>query len=98
VHDRIQEAVGTTASLRARRHLVIAHVIAAQQSSSGEHDFTFDVVRQYNLASPLIDEPGTRDRVAALNLAAAERSMGVMARTSAADYLAKGLSLLGEDA
>jgi predicted ATPase/signal transduction histidine kinase/GAF domain-containing protein len=100
VHDRIQEAAytATTPRARAQRHLVIAHAIAAQQSSSREHDFTFDLVQQYNLASALIEQPGIRDTVAALNLAAAERSIGVMAHTSAADYLLKGLSLLGDDA
>ncbi|MFM0700664.1 trifunctional serine/threonine-protein kinase/ATP-binding protein/sensor histidine kinase [Paraburkholderia sediminicola] len=100
VHDRIQEAAyaAIDSSAREARHLAIAQAITAQRPLPEHRNFTFDIVHQYNLAVGLIVERCERDRVAELNLAAAETAMAVMGHSSAADYLAKGLSLLGDDA
>lgn len=100
VHDRIQEAAyaAIPPGECQRHHLRIARVIAAQAPSSGLPTSAFDLAHQYNLALPLLTDDAERDAVAAINLAAAEQAMTVMGHSSSAEYLAKGLVLLGSDA
>ncbi|CAD6534218.1 Serine/threonine-protein kinase PknD [Paraburkholderia hiiakae] len=98
VHDRVHEATYDLIheDERARAHLRIGRILAAQAPTEEERDI-FEIVNQYNRVITLIDVPQERERVVDFNLEAGRRARASSAYASALTYLSVGSELLGED-
>jgi PAS domain S-box-containing protein len=99
-HDRVQEAAYglIPEASRAKAHLKIGRLLAAQTPSESRNEAIFDIVSQLNRGAVLIASGRERLRLANLNLAAGRRAMSASAYASALTYLAAGAALLPDDA
>ncbi|WP_051329664.1 AAA family ATPase [Geminicoccus roseus] len=100
LHDRVQEAAYglVPPAERPALHLRIGRILAARLGGAPGSEFIFEIVGQLDRALELITDPEERERVAALNLAAAGRARAATAFGSAAAYLQAGQRLLPDEA
>jgi PAS domain S-box-containing protein len=99
VHDRIQEAAYSLIPerSRAKAHLRIGRLLAANAAEEKRHEAIFDIVNQLNRGVDLIVSGEERERLAEFNLLAGRRAKATVAYASALGYLAAGTALLPED-
>lgn len=93
VHDQVQQAAYSLipADQKQSIHLQIGRLLLAQNQPNQ----LFNVVNQLNTGIPLIVEDSERDRVAELNLKAAQKARASTAYRAASDYAQTGILLLG---
>ncbi|MET0285439.1 MAG: AAA family ATPase, partial [Polyangiales bacterium] len=94
-HDRVQEASYALIREPAPMHLAIGRMLAAALPSEPSNEALFEVVQQFEHATP---SAGECERVARLYLEAGTRGRQAMAHASACGYFARGRALLGDDA
>jgi len=108
LHDRVQEGAYALVpdTERGALHLAMARALrgglatdlaAAPTPAPDAAERLFEVVGQYDRCLPLVVEPGEREEVAALHLAAGHRAKAASAHGSALAYALGGLSLLDGD-
>jgi PAS domain S-box-containing protein len=99
VHDRVQEAAYSLVpeASRARAHLRIGRLLAAQTPPEQRQEMIFEIVNQLNRGAPLITEQEERERLAELNLIAGKRAKASTAYASARTYLSTGMAVLGRE-
>jgi predicted ATPase/class 3 adenylate cyclase len=100
VHDRVQQAAYGVldAAMRAAAHLRIGRSLLARTPPEQRDERIFEIAHHLDAARHLIVDGVERREVAELNLAAGRRAAASAAYGPAAEYLAAGLSLLGENA
>ncbi|NUT78734.1 AAA family ATPase [Pseudomonas sp. C1C7] len=98
-HDRIHEATYSLIpeASRARMHLRIGRLLAAQKRWQTRDDEIFEIVGQLNRCISLITRQDERERLAHYNLLAGQRARKSTAFASALTYLSIGAQLLDED-
>ncbi|MGE7139625.1 trifunctional serine/threonine-protein kinase/ATP-binding protein/sensor histidine kinase [Luteibacter sp. NPDC031894] len=98
-HDRVQEAAYSQLppDTRAARHLRIGRLLLEHTPPHRQEEQIFEIVSQFNRAGGLFDTLGERERVARLNLLAAQRARASSAYVSALSYLRVGRALLGDE-
>ena len=98
LHDRVQEAAYSLIPKEQRpaAHLRIGRLLAKNSASGLRGEAIFEIVNQLNRGLPLITSAQERERVAGLDLIAAERAKASTAYASALKYLEAGRSLLAE--
>jgi PAS domain S-box-containing protein len=98
-HDRVHEAAYSLIphDHRARSHLHIGRLLAAQMDLDLHQDAIFEVVGQLNRGAALIRDAAEREQLAHYNLLAGQRAKAATAYVSALAYLVAGLELLEED-
>ena len=99
LHDRVHEAAYALIpeGERAAAHLRIGRMLAASRTPDELEERIFDITNHLNRGAGLITSPAERERLAALDLAAATRARSSTAYASALAYLRAGQALLGED-
>ncbi len=99
VHDRVHEAAYSLIpeEARAKAHLQIGRVLAAQTPPERRDEAIFEIAGQLNRGSALITERDERERLAEFNLFAGRRAKASTAYASALAYFSTGLSLLNDD-
>jgi len=99
-HDRIRQAAYslTGDSDRPRLHLQIGRLLLANTREADLEDRLFDIVHQLNKAHDLVAGAEDRLSLAQLNLSAGKKAKDSTAYQAAVNYLASGVSLLGESA
>jgi predicted ATPase/two-component sensor histidine kinase/GAF domain-containing protein len=99
LHDRVQEAAYALIDhdQRAAFHLATGRRLLAHLPARRQAEAIFDIASQFQRATALIDDPGERQRVAAIDLAAARRAKDATAYASALVYLDEAEALLGAD-
>ncbi|MBV4523409.1 AAA family ATPase [Pseudomonas sp. SWRI74] len=99
VHDRIHEAAYSLIpqDARARAHLRIGRLLAAQTPEADLEEAIFEIVGQLNRGAALIIEQNVRVQLAGFNLMAGQRAKASTAYASALNYLGTGAQLLQED-
>ena len=99
IHDRVQEAVYSLIpeQSRAKLHLRIGKLLAAQTPSEKREEAIFDIVNQLNRGADLITSRDEREQLAELNLIAGERAKASSAYVAAINYLLAGATFLGDD-
>lgn len=98
VHDRVQEAAYALIpeSERPAEHLSIGRALLSLTPDAELEERIFEIVNQFDRGAPAIDSAAERQRVAELNLIAAQRAMASSAHASALRFLGIGRELLGE--
>ncbi|MFM0187995.1 AAA family ATPase [Paraburkholderia nemoris] len=99
VHDRVQEAAYSLIpeTSRARAHLRIGRLLAAQASPGRREDVIFEIVNQLNHGVGLVTLQEEREQLAGFNLLAGQRAKASTAYASALTYLITGAELLNDD-
>src|SRR5262249_49702222 len=99
LHDRVQEAAYSLISeeLRPETHLRIGRLLAAELPAEKREERIFELVNQLNRGALLITSREERERLAELNLTAAERAKTSAAYASALRYFVTGAELLPQD-
>jgi PAS domain S-box-containing protein len=99
LHDRVQEAAYSLIpkELRAEAHLRIGIRLTEHTLAEKRKEAIFEIVNQLNRGSHLLTFVEDRERVAELNLIAAQRAKLSTAYDSALKYLRAGRSLLAEE-
>jgi len=99
LHDRIQQAAYSLISQPQKEsiHLQIGQLLLQGTSPESLGDKIFTIVNQLNMGSKLIDRPHKQEELARLNLLAGRRAKLSTAYTSASQYFANGIELLGTD-
>ena len=99
VHDRVQEAAYSLIpeASRARVHLRIGRLLAAQTAPKKREEAIFETVNQLNRGAALITSQDEREQLAELNLVAGKRAKASTAYASALTYLVAGAQLLAEN-
>ncbi|HEY9730646.1 MAG TPA: AAA family ATPase [Drouetiella sp.] len=99
LHDRIQQAAYALIpeNERSAEHLGIARLMVANLSDASIEENLFEIVSQYNLGLPLIDDDGEKTTLAELNLRAGRKAKNNTAYTSALQYFTLGLGILPEE-
>ena len=102
LHDRVQEAAYALIpqDQRAASHLAIARlllVLTGDATQSGREASEFDLVGQFNLGAGALQSQDERDRVADLNLTAAQRALTATAHAAARGFAIAGINLLGPE-
>src|SRR4051812_1349154 len=99
VHDRIQEATYSSipGDQRARAHLLIGRLIAAQTPAQKRDELIFEIVNQLNRCLGLITAVAERQQLAAFNLTAGRRASAATAFAAALSYFATGRDLLTQE-
>ncbi|MEA5470480.1 AAA family ATPase [Spirulina sp. 06S082] len=97
-HDRIQQAAYNLIKESEKKeiHLKIGRALLHKIESEKIRTKIFNVVDQFNLALDLIIDESERDRIAELNLIAAQKSQDSAAYEPALQYLQAGIQLLGD--
>lgn len=98
-HDRIQQAAYSLIpeGERAAVHLRIGRLLLARTPPDELAEKIFETVNQLDRGAELITSWEERERVAELNLIAAQRAKASTAYASALQFLAEGRALLAED-
>lgn len=99
VHDRVHEAAYSLIpeTSRAKAHLRIGRLLAAQTPPEKRGEAIFEIVGQLNRCIALITEQDEREQLAEFNLLAGERAKASTAYASALAYLVTGAQLLRDD-
>ncbi|MBP2227677.1 putative ATPase/two-component sensor histidine kinase [Azospirillum agricola] len=99
LHDRVQEGAGALVpeAERSALHLAVARALRGGLAAGDESgEGLFELVGQYDRCLSLLDDPGEREEVAALHLAAGHRAKAASAHGAALAYALRGLSLLDD--
>ncbi len=99
LHDRVQEAAYALVppDARARVHLRIGRLLAADASLAQAGAGIFEAVNQLNRGALLLDTPAERDWLAERNLAAGKQAKAASAYATALSYFAAGSALCCPD-
>jgi PAS domain S-box-containing protein len=99
LHDRVQEAAYSMIpeAIRAETHLRIGTLLTDYTPAAKREEAIFEIVNQLNQGCHLLTSIEDRERVAALNLAAARRAKTSTAYASALKYLKVAGALLTEE-
>ena len=99
-HDWVQKAAHDLVppETRGAVHLRIGRLLLANLSLAEREARLFEIVRQFDEGLELVTDPGERERLAELYLAAGLGAKRVAANDAARTWLAKGRSLLRGDA
>ncbi len=99
VHDRVHEAAYSLIpeGARARAHLRIGRLLAAQTPADKHEELIFEIVGQLNRGAALITEWPERVQLAAFNRMACRRAKASTAYTSALAYATAGAELLRDE-
>jgi PAS domain S-box-containing protein len=99
LHDRVQETAYSLLPEAARpaMHLAIGRQLAAHLSPEALSERVFEVASQLNRGTALVESPQERERIAELNLMAAQRAKGAAAYVAALGYLSAATALLPTD-
>jgi predicted ATPase/signal transduction histidine kinase/serine/threonine protein kinase len=99
VHDRVHEATYSSIRVdqRARAHLLIGRLIAAQTPPQKRDESIFEIVNQLNRCVGLITSADEREQLAAFNLTAGRRASAATAFAAALSYFAIGRDLLTQE-
>ncbi|PWC54719.1 AAA family ATPase [Azospirillum sp. TSO22-1] len=99
LHDRVQQAAYSLIpeGERAAVHLRTGRRLLSGTPDAERSEDLFDILDHLNRAHALIGDAGERQRIAALNLAAARRALASGASEPAFGYGRAGLALLGDD-
>jgi PAS domain S-box-containing protein len=99
VHDRIHEAAYSLIpeTDRAKSHLRIGRLLAAQTPPQKWEDGIFEIVGQLNSGLALLTDRAEREQLAEFNLVAGQRAKASTAYASALNYLTTGSQLLNDD-
>ena len=98
-HDEIQQAAYDLIPLPKREsfHLLVGSRLFMSTLPSEMDHVIFFVVENMNRGTRLIDDPDLKYEVSQLNLQAGEKAVAASAFHSAAEYLSRGISLLGPE-
>lgn len=97
VHDRVQQSAYSTLdqTQKKKTHFIIGKTLLRHQAKKDNN--VFDVVNQFNFAIDLLKTKQLKEKIATLNLIAAEKSKKANAFQFAFDYSITGLNLLETD-
>ncbi|MBW4470729.1 MAG: AAA family ATPase [Stenomitos rutilans HA7619-LM2] len=100
LHDRVQQAAYSLIPDEQKQttHLAIGQLLLNGLSAVGQSEILFDIVNHINFGQFLIKDKGEKEKVARLNLAAAQKAIASTAYEAAIRYLETGVDLLGEEA
>jgi PAS domain S-box-containing protein len=99
LHDRVREAAYSLIpeAERAKAHLRIGRLLAAQTPPEKLEEAIFEIVNQLNRSAALITSRDEREQLARLNLVAGRRAKVSTAYASALSYLVAGTALLADN-
>ena len=100
LHDRIQQAAYLLVpeDQKQQTHYHIGQLLLNNLSKVEQREALFDIVNHINFGQSLLNHSNEKEKVAQLNLAAAQKAIASTAYEAAMQYLETGISLLGEDA
>ncbi|HIK09630.1 MAG TPA: AAA family ATPase, partial [Oscillatoriaceae cyanobacterium M33_DOE_052] len=96
LHDRVQQAAYSLIpdAQKQATHLKIGQLLQQNLSQLEKEDKLFDIVGHLNLAIELMTDPGEREALAGLNLAAAQKARNATAYAAASTFVQTGIDLL----
>ncbi|UBF23577.1 AAA family ATPase [Kovacikia minuta CCNUW1] len=99
LHDRIQQAAYSLISEEQRPsiHLKIGQLLLSHTLDIEQDNKLFDIVNHLNMGLKLIVQPAEKERIAQLNLFAAQKARSATAYESALSYATAGITLLPSD-
>lgn len=97
LHDRVQQAAYSliAESDRKQLHQRIGDLMIANLDEADRAERLFAIAGHLNIASDLLQSSAQRDQLAQLNLEAGLKGIATAAYEPAADYLLKGIELVG---
>lgn len=100
LHDRVQQAAYSLIDedRRAGVHQAVGRLMLENLSESERGDKLFEIVGHLNLAADTLTDGAKRVELAALNLEVGRKGMSSAAYQPASGFLARGVSLLPDDA
>jgi predicted ATPase len=98
LHDRIQQAAYSliTEEDRPKVHLKIGRLMLSNSNRGQNEERLLDIVNQFNLGFPLIDDVTEKESIAKLELLAGRRSKKATAYEAAYLYLKAGINLIAD--
>ena len=100
LHDRVQQAAYSLVpeEQKQQTHYHIGQLLVSNLSEVEQREALFDIVNHINFGQPLLKQNGEKEKIARLNLAAAQKAIASTAYEAAIRYLETGIGLLREDA
>ncbi|MCT7972347.1 ATP-binding sensor histidine kinase [Laspinema olomoucense] len=99
LHDRVQQASYSLIPepQKKQTHYHIGKLLQQNLSQIEQEEKLFDIVGHLNLGQELITQPGEREALARINLAAAQKARNSTAYSAARIFVEMGLNLLDAD-
>lgn len=99
LHDRVQQAAYSLIRGKDKKevHYKIGRLMLENTTSTNRNERLFDILGHLNFSTSLIKDSEERQKLANLNLVAAQKAKAGMAFDPALKYLAAGVGLLDDD-
>lgn len=98
LHDRVQQAAYALIpeDQKQATHYSIGQLLLSKFSEVEQSELLFDIVNHINIGQALLTQKDEKEKIARLNLAAAQKAISSTAYEAAIQYLETGIALLGE--
>ena len=100
LHDRVQQAAYGLIPEEQKQitHYSIGQLLLSKLSEAEYSEMLFDIVNHINVGQSLLTQQDEKEKIARLNLAAAQKAISSTAYEAAIQYLETGIGLLEEEA
>ncbi|MBV8887535.1 MAG: serine/threonine-protein kinase PknK, partial [Chroococcidiopsidaceae cyanobacterium CP_BM_RX_35] len=100
LHDRVQQAAYALIPEDQKQvtHYSIGQLLLGKLSEVEQSEMLFDIVNHINFGQSLLTQKDEKEKIARLNLAAAQKAISSTAYEAAIRYLETGIGLLDEEA